>query len=420
MTQTPIVPMLAAAALLVAACGDSASQAPPAPISSGPVMQQIRDVLARDEARWIAFRRDLHRNPELSGAEVRTAAAVANEMRRLGLEVRTGVGGHGVVATLRGARPGPLVAYRADMDAVPSSAPDPVDFRSTTSGVRHICGHDIHTTVAVALAGALSQVRDSLAGSVLFVFQPAEENATGARAMLADGVFAAATPVAIYGVHTAPYEQGRLATTPGPMMAGVDRFDVAISGSGDLSATTSLAVQRISALATIDASQIGVSQPPDFVLVRLDAPQVGAGEVRLRGTAMVAAADARARVREAITTGLQAAMPAGVRVTATYEARTIAGVTNDSTLTEGAVAALRTTLGAPAVATVTTIPPAFSEDFGSFQERVPGVFFYLGVSNSARGWNGLPHSADYVADEGAITTGALAMAAVILDRLTRP
>ena len=125
-------------------------------------------------------------------------------------------------------------------------------------------------------------------------------------------------------------------------------------------------------------------------------------------------------MREAITTGLQAALPAGVRVTATYEARTIAGVTNDSTLTEGTVAALRAALGAPAVATVTTIPPAFSEDFGSFQEQVPGVFFYLGVSNSARGWNGLPHSADYVADEGAITTGALAMAAVILDRLTRP
>lgn len=198
------------------------------------------------------------------------------------------------------------------MDAVPSSAPDPVDFRSTTNGVRHICGHDIHTTVAVALAGALSQVRDSLAGSVLFVFQPAEENATGARAMLADGVFSAATPVAI-------------------------------SGNGDLSAATSLAVQRISALATIDASQIGGSQPPDFVLVQLGAPQVSAGETRLRGTATVAAADARARVREAITTGLQAAVPAGVRVTATYEARTVAGVTNDSTLTEGAVAALRTT-----------------------------------------------------------------------------
>jgi metal-dependent amidase/aminoacylase/carboxypeptidase family protein len=380
-------------------------------------MDQVRAVLARDEQKWIDFRRDLHRHPELSGAEARTSERVAAELRHLGLEVRTSVGGYGVVGILRGARPGPLIAYRADMDAVSSSAADPVDFPSLTPGVRHICGHDIHTTVALALATALRQVRDSLAGSVMFVFQPAEERATGANAMLADGVFASGKPNEIYGMHTSPYEQGRVGTAPGPLMAGRDRFDVRLSGSGDLAAAASAVAQKIDALGTIDISQIAVSQPPDFVLIQRNPSETSAGQIRLTGMVTVASATSRARVQGAILSGLSSAVPSGVNVAATYEAKWIAGVTNDSSLTAAATAAMRSALGDPAVATVTLIPPRFSEDFGSFQERVPGVFVFLGVANAARGWNGYPHDPAYVADERAITVGAIAMAAVITNRL---
>ncbi|MBK5099343.1 MAG: M20/M25/M40 family metallo-hydrolase, partial [Gemmatimonadetes bacterium] len=139
----------------------------------------------RDEL--IEVRRDIHRHPEVSGREERTAGVVAGRLRALGLDVRTDVGGHGVVAVLRGSHPGPIVAFRADMDAVASRDPDPVDFASTVEGVRHICGHDIHTTVGLALAEGMAAIRDQLAGSVMLIFQPAEENATGARAMLEDG-----------------------------------------------------------------------------------------------------------------------------------------------------------------------------------------------------------------------------------------
>ncbi len=380
-------------------------------------MEQVRAVLARDEGKWIAFRRDLHRHPELSGQEVRTAQLVATELRRLGLEVRTDVGGHGVVAILRGAQPGPLIAYRADMDAVSSTSTDPVDFPSLNPGIRHICGHDIHTTIGLALATALRQVRDSLAGSVMFVFQPAEERATGARAMLADGVFVPESPTSIYGLHTSAYEQGRLATTAGPMMAGRDRFEVVLSGNGDVDGAMASVVQRIKALGTIDASQISVSQPPDFVLIQLAQPQSNVGQVRVQGTVTVASAASRARVQSAIQSGLASVVPAGVTVATTYEARWIAGVTNDSLLAAAAATAVRATLGDQALATVTTIPPAFSEDFGSFQERVPGVFLFLGVANASRGWNGFPHNPEYVADERAIVTGAVAMASVLVDRL---
>jgi amidohydrolase len=397
--------------------GQAAVTVPPVP--PGPVVEQVQAVLVRDSARFVAIRRDLHRHPEVSGQEARTAGIVAAEMRRLGLEVRTGVGGHGVVATLRGARPGPVVAYRADMDAVPSNAPDPVEFRSVNAGIRHICGHDIHTTVGIAIAAALRQVRDSLTGTVLFVFQPAEERATGANAMLADAVFGQWQPVAIYALHTAPFEVGRVATTPGPMMAGRDRFEVLISGAGDLPGAAGAVSARILALGTIGADQIMVSQPPDFVHVQVGAPTIGGGQARLQGMVAVAVESSRARVKAGIMQGLDGAVSPGMTLTPSYEERWIAGVTNDTALADRAAAVARSTLGASNVVRLTTIPPAFSEDFGSFQLRVPGVFFYLGVSNAQRGWVGQPHSPDYVADERSIQVGASTMTAVILDALAR-
>lgn len=387
------------------------------PVPTGPVMEQVRQILQRDESKWIEFRHDLHRHPEVSGAETRTSQNVAAELRRLGLQVRTNVGGHGVVAILRGARPGPLVAYRADMDAVFSGDRDPAEYRSLTAGVRHVCGHDVHTTVALALASALQQARDSLAGSVMFIFQPAEERATGAKAMIADGVFTPERPVEIYGIHTSGQEQGRLATKAGPMMAGRDRFEVVLSGSGDLAAARATVAARINALGTVDPSQFTSMQPPDFVMVQMNPPQVNANETRLSGMISIATVASRARVASAIRTGLGASLPSGVTVISTYEEKWIAGVTNDSTRSVTAANSIRAELGDAAMVNLTTIPAGFSEDFGSFQDVVPGVFFYLGVSNTAKGWIGYPHSPDYVADDQAIRVGARAMASVIVDRL---
>ncbi|MBL8958670.1 MAG: amidohydrolase, partial [Gemmatimonadetes bacterium] len=369
-----------ALAVAVLSCSTAGSQVPPVAIN-GPVDDRARAILERDAARLVAFRRDLHRHPETSGNEVRTAQAVVTELRRLGLtDIRTGIGGHGVVALVRGRRPGPTVAYRADMDAVPSSAPDPVEFRSVTDGVRHICGHDIHTTIGVALAGIMHSLRDSLTGTVLFVFQPAEERATGANAMLGAGAFGSERPVAIYGLHTAPYEVGVLGTVPGPMMGGRDPFTVTLAGPGDLSTATNVALQALQQLATVTPDQSFANQPFDFISVSLAPPQVSPGRTTLSGTVSVAAAASRMRAQSLVTTGLAAMMPAGVTVQGTYQAKAIAGVTNDTALTTRATTAIRAQLGAGAVRAVTGIVPAFSEDFGAFQERIPGVFYFLGVS----------------------------------------
>ena len=182
------------------------------------ITQRIASYVDASSAEWIAVRRDLHQHPEVSGQEIRTSKIVADRLRKLGLDVRTGVGGHGVVGMLKGGRPGPIVAYRADMDAVRSGAPDPAAFPSLEPGIRHICGHDLHVTIALALASALAQVKAELPGRVMFIFQPAEENATGARAMLNDGLFASVKPDAIFGLHSAPFDAGLVSSKTGLMM----------------------------------------------------------------------------------------------------------------------------------------------------------------------------------------------------------
>ncbi len=374
--------------------------------------------LRAEESRLIAFRRDLHQNPELSGAEERTAGKVAGRLRELGLEVRTGVGGHGVVALIRGVRPGPLVAYRADMDAVPSNAPDPVEFRSLKPGVRHICGHDIHTTIGVALAEALAGLRSEMSGTVMLVFQPAEENVTGAKAMLAAGLFKARKPVAIYGIHTAPLPVGQLGTRPGAMMASIDAVRVTITGSGDLTALGDSAVRIIRSVSTTTrAAAIQGTAPEDGLVAEAQIRQADGGGRMVQGSISSANADARARARQTIIAGLERLRSPATQVKVDYEDRMASGVVNDAGLMEWSNAVIDAAMGKGTTVIVPVAPLVFSEDFGSFQEQVPGVFWFLGVSNAERGWVGMPHTPGYVADEAAIVVAARAMTAVLLDRL---
>lgn len=397
--------------------------APPSGTDS--LLARVERQLRAQEARLIAFRRDIHQNPEVSLEEERTAGKVAERLKELGLEVKTGVGGHGVVAIIRGARPGPLVAYRADMDAVPSDAPDPVAFKSLRPGVRHICGHDVHTTIGVAIAEGLAAERHLLAGSIMLVFQPAEERVVGARAMLADGLFAKEKPVAIYGVHTAPLTVGQLGTRAGPMMAAIDVLQITVTGSGNTMAVSDSLVRRINALSTITVQDVmrgdGLARemPVEAMMAQAIARPAEGGGRSVQGQVSSASADARAAARAKVADIVAGFRSAEVNLLLRFEERFASGVTNDAPLMERANAAIRATLGAESVVTVPVAPPVFSEDYGFLTEQVPGVFWFLGVSNPARGTVGMPHSPDYVADEGAILVAARAMTAVILDRLGR-
>ena len=376
-------------------------------------------VLAERDSQLVAFRRDLHRHPEVSDDERRTSTEIAARLLSVGFEVRTDVGGYGIVAVLRGARPGPMVAFRADMDAVRSDAPDPVEFSSEIPGVRHICGHDVHATIGLALAEAFAAARDRLEGSVMLVFQPAEETGTGARAMLADEVFAGEPPVAIYAVHTAPLEVGTLGTMAGGLMAGRDRVTVEVRGKGEVAATVDAARAIIEREETAGLDPAERSWPTDVVAVNgVDLRQVADDGWDVSAGLAIADSATRERVRTTLLRDLSALDRADVKVTVRYDAKLVPGVTNDSVLVARADAAIAHALGPEALRPMTGVVPGFSEDFGSFQEQVPGVMYFLGVSNTAKGTRGMPHSPDYVADEGAIQVGARAMLAVMLERMT--
>ena len=397
---------------------------PPATPGSAADTELARAARERVEslrAELIEVRRDLHRHPEISGQEQRTAGVVARRLQGLGLEVRTGVGGHGVVGVLRGGVAGRVIAYRADMDAVPSTAPDPVEFRSLDPGVRHICGHDLHVTIGLALAEALAAVRDRLPGTVVFLFQPAEENATGARAMIADGALREPRPSAVFGVHAAPLPVGRLGTAERALMASRDTVRVIVTGAGDVRAAAAAARAALETVGTLPpAAAIAPAADPDFVLAqfRAPAPRAGdSGDLVIEGMFSVATAKGRALARQRAEQALAPLSFDGVDLRLEIEERAIAGIDNDPELTRRAVASVRAALGADAVLPIEAVVPAFSEDFGSFQDEVPGTFFFLGVANAERGWAGMPHSPDFVADEEAIFVGARAMLAVLLDQL---
>jgi amidohydrolase len=362
----------------------------------------------------IDVRRDLHRHPEVSGKEERTAGIVADRLRKLGMAVRAGVGGHGVIGVLEGSQPGPVVAFRADMDAMTSDAPDPVEFRLLNPGVRHICGHDIHTTIGLALAEGFAAVRNQLRGSVMFVFQPAEERATGARAMLADDVFRDVKPDAIFAYHTSPFNVGQLATASETLMAWRDRVRVTLSGSGDLATAANEVRSRIREVGTVSPQRAAEAAPYDALLAQVGRPRrVGADTIVVAATISTANPSAR----QLVEAQLAQLNVEDVSLQIAYEEKWVAGVTNDPELVLQAQQSVASVVGPDGVTLLSRVNPAFSEDFGSFQQHVPGVMFFLGVSNPDEGWVGMPHTPDYVADEESILVGARAMSAVFFDFL---
>src|SRR5690606_35084684 len=182
----------------------------------------------------VEIRRDFHRYPEVSEKEVNTSEKIAKYLESLGLEVETNIGGYGVVGILRGAKEGKRIAWRADIDAMASDIPDVVDFKSENPGVRHICGHDIHTTIGMGIANVLSNQKENLSGTIYFIFQPAEENLEGAKAMIDDKLFDRIQPEEIYALHVAPLPEGLIATRPGPLYAYLNEISIRFRVSDDV------------------------------------------------------------------------------------------------------------------------------------------------------------------------------------------
>ena len=382
----------------------------------------IDQVASRLDGDLIELRREIHRHPELAGQEQHTAGLVAQRLRAAGLDVTTGVGGHGVVGVLTGARRGRAVAYRADMDAVPPQAqfeggPDPA----------HICGHDIHTAVGVGVAQVLARLRGRLPGTVVFVFQPAEEALSGAAAMLDDGVFARVRPTEIHALHCGPFPVGDFVVMPGVGLAGLDTGVVTVAGADALARARALAA---------DLGALGTVAPPltpadrERLVADLQTPN-GPLSTFVFLMAEAVGDDAAAEVRVAYK-----CWPEDRYVSVRRDIGRIAGSYDGTTVSfpsdpfpamicperEGRALKryLRRVLGPERVGTLHAAVPFNGEDFALFLNRIPGTYTFLGVRAPGAPLDAsYPHFGAFHPDERAIGHGVRAMAGWLATRSHR-
>ncbi len=392
------------------------------------VVDRIDNVLNTKGSELIEVFHDLHSHPEVAGQEERTAGVVARRLRALGLEVRTDVGGHGVVGLLRGGKPGPVVAYRADMDAMASTAPDPAPFASENPGVRHICGHDVHTTVGLGIAEVLSAMREDVAGTVKFIFQPAEETAEGAKAMIDDGALADPKPDVIFAVHCAPLPTGQFGSRAGMLLPGLDLVQVTLSGAGDLAAAAQKCAEVVNGMNTTggmapttdtgDDALEAALVPGSFIAAGVFSSEAAGDGWSISAMVRASSEAMHDRARRGIEEGLAALKLTDLTYQLDYTERAIPPVNNDAGVVQRAESVIRDLGGDQAVFTLEETTPFFSEDFSWFQQDIPGAMFFMGVTSEAKGNVGLPHHPMFVADEDAIAVGVRTMSVVITDYLS--
>ena len=386
-------------------------------------------------SKLIELRRDLHRHPELSNREERTSRVIADRLRALGLdEVRTGVGKYGVVGILKGAKPGPVVAVRADMDALPILETLDVSYRSVNKGVKHACGHDVHMTVQLGVADLLSQMRDRIRGTIKFIFQPAEEGPPpgeegGAEFMIKEGALENPRPAAIFGLHVMPnIEVGQIGYNSGPAMASSDRFSITLRGRKVHGAyphdgidTIVVAAEAVTALQTIRSRRINTMEPLVITIGSIHGGNrfnIIADEVVLEGTMRTLNEEVRAAAIEMMKTTL-AGVTAAYGASYSLEFGHNNPVTwNDPALVEAMLPTVRRVVGDSNL--ISPRPQMGAEDFSRFQQVIPGFFYFLGVGNKAKGITGMIHTPEFDVDEESLVVGVRVMSNILLDFLNRP
>ncbi len=406
---------------------------------------KIRERAASVEGKLIVWRQDIHQHPELGDQEHRTARLVENHLRRLGLEVRTGVAHTGVVGILKGAKPGRTVALRADMDALPIKEPEGLPFASKVKGrywgkevdVMHACGHDAHTAMLMATAEVLVGLKDHLAGTVQFIFQPAEEGSSlfepssgktwGAQLMLQEGVFAETKPDAVFGLHVMPGRSGEISYRSGATTASSDALDITIvgkQGHGGMPwytidpITTSALV--ISGLQTVVSRKANLTISPAVVTIGAIhggvANNVVPESVHMSGTIRAYDKEVRELIqRDTKVTAEKIAESAGakadVSIVGMYDT-----TINDERLTER----MQSVLERAADGRVSHAPlVGASEDFSFFARATPGLFVFLGVTPPDQDPSKAApnHNPAFFVDESALVVGTRTMASLAVNFL---
>lgn len=392
----------------------------------------------------IEWRRDLHAHPELSTEEVRTAKMVAAQLRSLGMEVKEGVARTGVVGVLRGGKPGPVVALRADMDALPVTEEVDLPFKSTVRtmyngqevGVMHACGHDAHTSMLLGAATVLAGMKAQIAGTVVFLFQPAEEGGgalgvggtrNGAGGMIDAGAMDNPKVDAVFGIHVWPDEAGSLSYKPGGAMAASDALTITVHGKQTHGAQpwrgvdpVVVSAQIVTALQTITARQTDVTAAPAVVTVATIHGGVRGNiipdSVVMTGTIRTFDAPMRKDIHMRITRIAEmVAQGSGATATVKIDMGTDV-VFNDPALTQRMAPTIRRATSGTVRDGSVWMP---SEDFALFQKKVPGVFYFLGVNKAGVTIEDAAanHSTRFFVNEDALPTGVKAYASLALDYL---
>ncbi len=386
----------------------------------------------------VEIRHRIHQNPELSNRETETAALVADQLRKIGLEPRTGVAKTGVVAVLKGGRPGPVIAVRADMDALPVAEQTDLPFKSTKRdnflgqevGVAHACGHDIHTSVQLGVAAVLKSIQKDLPGTVIFVFQPAEEGPppgeeAGAPLMLKEDLFGDLKPKAIFALHSFPdLEVGQVGYNPGPTMAAVDQFVIKIKGKQAHGAYPHLSVdpiviasQVVLAFQTIRSRNLPAMEPSVLTVGIFRGGErfnIIPGEVHLEGTVRTYKEEVRSEVERRMREILDGITKAGSGSFEMEYRKNAPATVNDAALSRTSASLLERSLGAGNVKVVE--PSMAGEDFAYFANEIPGFYFRLGVVAPGTSSGGL-HTPTFRGDDSAVAVGIKAMSRLLVDYL---
>jgi len=395
----------------------------------GSAQDDVERRIAAVMPKVVAWRRDIHQHPELSFRETRTAKLVADHLTALGLEVRTGVAKTGVVGVLRGGRPGPVVALRADMDALPVTELVDLPFKSQEAGVMHACGHDNHVAILMGVAEVLAGMRQRLPGTVKFIFQPAEEIVSGAQQMIDEGVLNDPAPQAIFGLHVWPEPVGTISYRSGPMMAASDGLNIVVRGRQTHGALPwggvdpiVVASQIVMALQTIPSRQVDVTKAPAIVTVGViqggTARNIIPDSVIMQGTVRTFDEGMRADVKERIRrTAEEIARSAGAAASVDFGTASAPVTVNDPTLTQRMLPTLQRAAGAQKVLEAELSMP--SEDFAYYAQRIPGLFVFLGVTPEGQDLRTVArnHSPNFFADEAALPVGVRTLTDLTLDYL---
>ncbi len=386
------------------------------------------------EPKLIETRRDFHIHPELSNKEARTGQVIAARLKELGFtDIRTNVAGHGVVAVLKGGKPGPVVAWRTDMDALPiDESTFNVPYRSVNAGVKHACGHDAHMTVALGVAELFSKIRAQIPGTVKFIFQPAEEGVSdaeyfGAALMIREGALQNPKPQAIFAFHASPMvDAGKIGYAIGPLLASADSVNITVKGnkahaSVPEQGTDALvsAAQCVNMLQTIHSRRISTLEPSVLTIGTIhggDRVNVLADSVKMEGTLRTFSEATRESYRTYVRQTLAGCTSIhGGSFDLEWVQPAYPVTTNPEAVVRAALPSIERSVGKDN--SIAVAPQMGGEDFSLYQKEIPGAMFWLGVRNESKGITSGLHTADFDIDESALSVGVKTAANILLDYL---